>query len=276
MPRTVTQQVNRSSVSGSIENLPRTHGLLITNSGARHVGVYVGNGMVADASSWDVDMRYASINKHGWTRWHKLDCITYPTNGWYVFDGDHYYYEDGQYVVNTTRTIDGVSYTFGSDGLSSKTDSGSNDGYDDADSNTNARVTTGVRLRKGPGTEYGTITVLSEGTRVNVLNTENSTWYAIETTSGQQGYISAKYVKVTGPVVEQEAPAVEEAVPAEPETVTVEHKVQQGDTLSGLALKYYGNASQWKQILDANPSLGGKPNKIRIGQVLVIPNPAKN
>lgn len=85
-----------------------------------------------------------------------------------------------------------------------------------------------------------------------------------------------QYDDVIAEEAEIEAPAVEEAVPAEPETVTVEHKVQQGDTLSGLALKYYGNASQWKQILDANPSLGGKPNKIRIGQVLVIPNPAKN
>ncbi|MBQ1984947.1 MAG: SH3 domain-containing protein, partial [Clostridia bacterium] len=53
------------------------------------------------------------------------------------------------------------------------------------------------------------ITVLSEGTRLNVINTENSEWHAVETTSGQQGYVSAKYLKITGPVVEQDAPEVE-------------------------------------------------------------------
>ena len=72
-------------------------------------------------------------------------------------------------------------------------------------------------------------------------------------------------------------PAVETPVeaPAEPEAVNVTYQVQKGDTLSGIALKYYGSASQWKKILDANPSLEGKPNKIRIGQKLVIPNPTK-
>ena len=208
-PRTVTQQANRSSESGTLDTLPRTHGLLITTSGYSHVGIYLGNNMVVDNSTWGVDMRLDTIDKHGWRKWHKLDCVSYPTNGWYMFDGDYYYYENGEYVVNTTRTIDGVTYTFGSDGLSSKTGSGSNDGYDDADSNTNARTTTGVRMRKGPGTEYGTITVLSEGTRLNVINTENSEWHAVETTSGQQGYVSAKYLKITGPVVEQDAPEVE-------------------------------------------------------------------
>lgn len=215
-PRTVTQQANRSSESGTLDTLPRTHGLLITTSGYSHVGIYVGNNMVVDNSTWGVDMRLDSINKHGWKKWHKLDCVSYPTNGWYMFDGDYYYYENGEYVVNTTRTIDGVTYTFGSDGLSNKTNGGSNDGYDESDGNSNARTTTGVRLRKGPGTEYGTIAVLSEGTRMNVINTENSEWYAIETRSGQKGYISAKYVKVTGPVVEQAAPEVEAPTEEDP------------------------------------------------------------
>jgi len=209
-PRTATQQVNRSVESGTLDTLPRTHGLLITTSGSSHIGIYVGNNMVVDNSTWGVNMRLDSIDQHGWRKWHKLGCVTYPTNGWYLFDGDYYYYENGEYVVNTTRTIDGVTYTFGSDGLSSKAPgSGSNDGYDESDGNTNARTTTGVRLRKGPGTEYGTITVLSEGTRMNVINTENSAWYAVETTSGQKGYVSAKYIKITGPVVEQDAPEVE-------------------------------------------------------------------
>ena len=211
-PRTVTQQVNASSVSGSIDNLPRTHGLLITNSGAKHIGIYVGNGLVADSSDWTVDMRYDSIYKHGWTRWHKLDSITYPTSGWYIFDGDYFYYENGEYVVSTTRTIDGVTYTFGSDGVCTSTPgSTSNGGYSAAESNMNARVTAGVRLRKGPGTGYGTITVLSDGTRVNVIGAKYDGWYAVETGSGQQGYVSSQYVKVTGTITESsDLPAIEQ------------------------------------------------------------------
>ena len=205
-PRTVTQLINNSSISGSIDNLPRTHGLLITVGSATHVGIYVGNGMVADNSSYDVDMRYASVYKHGWARWHKLNCITYPTNGWYKFDGNYYYYEDGEYVINTTRTVDGVTYSFGSDGISDKVPgNATNSGYDSGSSSKmNAHVTTGVRLRKGPGTEYGTVSVLSEGVRVNVIGTKYSGWYAVETTSGQRGYISTQYVKVTGTIKESD------------------------------------------------------------------------
>lgn len=202
-PRTVTQLINKSSESGPISSIPRTHGLLVTVAGATHVGIYVGNGMVTDNSTWGVNMRYASVYKHGWARWHKLDCITYPTNGWYLFDGNYYYYENGEYIINTTRTIDGVTYTFGNDGISSSVPgSASNSGYGSSSSNMNAYVTAGVRLRKGPGTDYGTVTVIAEGTRVNVIGTKYSGWYAVETSSGQQGYISSQYVKVTGTVTE--------------------------------------------------------------------------
>lgn len=77
--------------------------------------------MVVDNSTWGVNMRYESIPGHGWLQWHKLGSITYPTTGWYKFDGDYFYYENGEYIINTTRTINGVTYTFGSDGVSDKT-----------------------------------------------------------------------------------------------------------------------------------------------------------
>ena len=214
-PRTVTQQANASSVSGSIDTIPRTHGLLVTIANYNHVGVYVGNGMVVDNSTWGVNMRYESIPGHGWIKWHKLDCITYPTTGWYKFDGDYFYYENGEYVINTTRTIDGVTYTFGSDGKPDKNPgSASNGGYGSSTSNFNAKTTAGVRLRKGPGLNYDTLTVLPEGTAVNVTSTKNKEWYAVTTGSGQTGYIYSEYVKITGTVSESggsdtpETPAV--------------------------------------------------------------------
>ena len=148
-PRTVTAQANDAVESGPIDTIPRTHGLIVTIANYDHVGVYVGNGMVVDNSTWGVNMRYESIPGHGWLQWHKLGSITYPTTGWYKFDGDYFYYENGEYVINTTRTINGVTYTFGSDGVSDKTPSSANGSFSEADSAFNAKTTAGVRLRKG-------------------------------------------------------------------------------------------------------------------------------
>ena len=169
------------------------------------MGVYVGNGMVVDNSTWGVNMRYESIPGHGWLQWHKLGSITYPTTGWYKFDGDYFYYENGEYVINTTRTINGVTYTFGSDGVSDKTPSSANGSFSEADSAFNAKTTAGVRLRKGPGLSYDTITVLAEGTKVNVTSTKNSEWYAVTTASGQKGYVFSEYLNVTGTVNEDDS-----------------------------------------------------------------------
>lgn len=204
-PRTVTAQANDAVESGPIDTIPRTHGLIVTIANYDHVGVYVGNGMVVDNSTWGVNMRYESIPGHGWLQWHKLGSITYPTTGWYKFDGDYFYYENGEYVINTTRTINGVTYTFGSDGVSDKTPSSANGSFSEADSAFNAKTTAGVRLRKGPGLSYDTITVLAEGTKVNVTSTKNSEWYAVTTASGQKGYVFSEYLNVTGTVNEDDS-----------------------------------------------------------------------
>lgn len=45
--------------------------------------------------------------------------------------------------------------------------------------------------------------------------------------------------------------------------------VKQGDTLSGLALRYLGRAGRWREIAALNPGID--PDRIRIGQSLVLP-----
>lgn len=53
-----------------------------------------------------------------------------------------------------------------------------------------------------------------------------------------------------------------------------EHTVKEGDTLSGIALKYYGSASKdmWMVIYDANKAvIGDDPNRIKPGQEIKIP-----
>ena len=56
---------------------------------------------------------------------------------------------------------------------------------------------------------------------------------------------------------------------AEPEAQF--HTVESGDTLSGIAQKYYGNAMKYPVIFEANKPMLSDPDKIYPGQVLRIP-----
>jgi len=49
------------------------------------------------------------------------------------------------------------------------------------------------------------------------------------------------------------------------------YEVQSGDTLSGIAKKFYGDASQYPKIFEANKPMLSDPDKIYPGQNLRIP-----
>jgi nucleoid-associated protein YgaU len=49
------------------------------------------------------------------------------------------------------------------------------------------------------------------------------------------------------------------------------HKVEKGDTLSAIAKKYYGKASEYNKIFEANRDQLKDPDKIKVGQTLRIP-----
>jgi nucleoid-associated protein YgaU len=56
--------------------------------------------------------------------------------------------------------------------------------------------------------------------------------------------------------------------------ILAEHTVGGGDTLGGIALKYYGSAikDKWMVIYEANKDIiGDNPNKLKRGLVLKIP-----
>lgn len=101
--------------------IPNIHGLGLYKPG--HVGVYVGNGMAVDARGDDYGVCYESVYSHGWTMFFKVPGVSYPTSGWQKFNGNYYYYENGEYLANTSRTIDGETYYFASSGISSTTPS---------------------------------------------------------------------------------------------------------------------------------------------------------
>src|SRR5215475_3252987 len=52
---------------------------------------------------------------------------------------------------------------------------------------------------------------------------------------------------------------------------STEHTVKAGDTLSHLALQYYGNARKCPQIYEANKETMRNPNYIYIGQKVIVP-----
>lgn len=51
------------------------------------------------------------------------------------------------------------------------------------------------------------------------------------------------------------------------------YTVQQGDSLSKIALMYYGDAAEYPQLLDLNPQITN-PNLIRVGDILNVPDSA--
>lgn len=74
------------------------------------------------------------------------------------------------------------------------------------------------------------------------------------------------------------AAAAPEPVESKPKTLAV-HTVKSGDTLSHMALQYYGEATRekWMQIYEANKEqLGPYPGLIRPGDKLIIPELESN
>jgi len=70
--------------------------------------------------------------------------------------------------------------------------------------------------------------------------------------------------------VAQAAPAA--PVAAAPPAVQVRvHEVVPGDTLSGISQHYYGKASLYMKIFEANRDQLSDPNRIKVGQKLKIP-----
>jgi LysM repeat protein len=49
------------------------------------------------------------------------------------------------------------------------------------------------------------------------------------------------------------------------------YEVVAGDTLSGIALKYYGSANKYMKIFEANRDILDNPDLIKVGQKLRIP-----
>lgn len=113
-----SSMLSSSSESGYINNgIPNIHGLGLHQPG--HVGVYLGGGMAVDARSEYYGICYQSVYTKNWTSWFKVAGVNYPNTGWVKFQGDSYYYQDGEYVTSTAIDYNGVTYYFDAYGKSS-------------------------------------------------------------------------------------------------------------------------------------------------------------
>ena len=62
-----------------------------------------------------------------------------------------------------------------------------------------------------------------------------------------------------------------EPKPEEPEDKAEIYEIVSGDTLGGIAKKFYGSASKYMKIFEANSEIISDPNKIYPGQKIRIP-----
>lgn len=79
---------------------------------------------------------------------------------------------------------------------------------------------------------------------------------------------------IQGRVVEVPAgDAAADPAPAQkpPEPEDIEYTVAPGDTLSGIAQRFYGDPGRWRTIYEANRAVLGDPDRLKSGMKLKIP-----
>ena len=131
----------------------------------------------------------------------------------------------------------------------------------------NHAIQTAKSLRMQGGAEERDGKLYFNGT-VNSVEEKNQIWNALKTVSDWEKDVVAD-IKVNAPAA-RSAPTTASGGAAPP---TVTYTVQPGDTLSGIAKKFLGNANEYMDIFNANRDQLSDPDMIKPGQVLKIPQP---
>jgi nucleoid-associated protein YgaU len=96
---------------------------------------------------------------------------------------------------------------------------------------------------------------------------KNEVWNQIKAADSTYSDLTANITVDSSLPQPQAAAAAAAGAPSGSNTYTV----QPGDSLSKIAKQYYGNANDYNKIFEANRDKLSDPNKIQVGQVLVIP-----
>lgn len=105
--------------------------------------------------------------------------------------------------------------------------------------------------------------------RAEVANQDlkNNIWNEIKKVDGQYSDLTAD-ITVNSSLPQPATPQPSSSASA---TADRKYTVKAGDTLSGIANQFYGNASLYNKIFEANRDKLSDANHIRPGQELVIP-----
>ena len=112
---------------GYVNNgIPRVHGLGLHRPG--HIGIYTGGNSTIEARDYEgYSKKGAVVQRYDDARkmfkdgeWFYIVGVKYPVTGWVKVDDRAYYYQNGQYVINCTKKINGVTYKFSANGVSNK------------------------------------------------------------------------------------------------------------------------------------------------------------
>ena len=134
----------------------------------------------------------------------------------------------------------------------------------------NHAIQTAKSLRMQGGAEERDGKLYFNGT-VNSVEEKNQIWNALKTVSDWEKDVVAD-IKVNATAA-RPAPTTGSGGAAPSPTVT--YTVQSGDTLSGIAKKFMGNANDYMEIFNANRDQLSDPDMIKPGQVLKIPQHSK-
>ena len=127
-------------------------------------------------------------------------------------------------------------------------------------------IQTAKSLRMQGGAEERDGKLYFNGT-VNSVEEKNQIWNALKTVGDWQKDVVAD-IKVQASAQPAPTTGSHGATAGSP---TISYTVQSGDTLSGIAKKFMGNANDYMDIFNANRDQLTDPDKIKPGQVLKIP-----
>lgn len=131
----------------------------------------------------------------------------------------------------------------------------------------NSAVQTAKQLRMEGAAEERDGKLHFNGT-VNSEEEKNQIWNALKTVPDWQRDVVAD-IRVRPGATHATQPT------SAPGGAANTYTVQAGDTLSGIAKKFYGNANDYMEIFKANKDQLSDPDKIKPGQVLKIPQHAQ-
>ena len=115
------------------------------------------------------------------------------------------------------------------------------------------------------GYDYSTDTAGTYGPETAGSTTDSASTSAYGASSGYGA--TASYTTTPNTTYE----AASESVSATPPAAGGRHVVSKGETLYSLARLYYNDQRRWRDIYEANRGSIPDPNRLRVGQELMIP-----